>query len=435
VASRSILPALCALGLCLLGDSVACADSGDYEGSSWDPEFNGRISGRWVWTDFPDDSLFRDLLGPSATDLGGEARLNLSLVRDTERARWDFQAGYQFIALHSDTVELARDFPGSPLPIGRVINDDRRWFDLTHTIRDEGTTAVVQRLDRMSVGLTTASTSLRFGRQAITWGNGLVFTPMDIFNPFDPAAIDTEFKLGDDMLYGQYLFANGNDLQAVAVVRRDPLTGEVERSQGSLAAKLHGFAGGQEYDLLAAEHYDDTVLGAGGAWSLGGAIVRGDLTWTRTERDDIWSAVLSASYSWTWNGRNVTGLAEYFYNGFGQSAGEYSPEALATNPDLLARLERGELFTLGRHYLAASATIEVSPLVLFTPNVFVNLGDPSALLQVVTQYDWTRDLRLWAALSLPMGAPGTEYGGIETGLEGRYLSSGIGLFTQLNWYF
>ena len=46
--------------------------------------------------------------------------------------------------------------------------------------------ASLVRLDRISIGYTGEKTVLRFGRQAISWGNGLLFTPMDIFNPFDP---------------------------------------------------------------------------------------------------------------------------------------------------------------------------------------------------------------------------------------------------------
>ena len=45
----------------------------------------------------------------------------------------------------------------------------------------------------------------------------------------------------------------------------------------------------------------------------------------------------------------------------------------------IRRLERGELYTLGKHYAGASATIELTPLFLLTPSLFVNLGDPSAL--------------------------------------------------------
>ena len=154
-----------------------------------------------------------------------------------------------------------------------------------------------------------------------------------------------------------------------------------------------------------------------------------------TENDDILSGVVSVSYSWTWGGKNVTGLLEYYRNGFGQSGGRYGPEDLLQNPDLLRRIERGELFTLGRNYLAASATIELNPRFMLIPNAFINLDDPSALAQFVGQFDWKQNLQLLMALNLPVGSSGTEYGGIETGIEGKYFSSGPGAFVQLAWYF
>ena len=58
---------------------------------------------------------------------------------------------------------------------------------------------------------------------------------MDVFNPFDPAAVDKEYKTGDDMLYGQYLLNNGNDMQGVAMVRRNPLNRRCGSDQSSLA--------------------------------------------------------------------------------------------------------------------------------------------------------------------------------------------------------
>jgi hypothetical protein len=247
--------------------------------------------------------------------------------------------------------------------------------------------------------------------------------------------VDREYKTGDDMLYGQYLFGNGSDAQAVAVVRRDPVSGEVEADQSSLAFKYHGFAGANEYDLLAARHYDETVLGIGGSMALGGAVWQSDLTWTDTDHGGVFSAVTSLSYSWTWSGRNVSGLLEYYYNGFGQTGSDYSPAALRGNMELLQRIERGELYTLGRHYLGASATIEVNPLFLVTPTTLVNLVDPSALLQLVARYDWRQDLQLIAALNLPVGRDGSEYGGIESPVDERYLSTDASLFLQLAWYF
>jgi len=393
--------------------------------------FGGHSKFQFIYLSYPENSVFKDLLGSSAIDNNLETRLKFSSIGD----QWDFKADYQFIAIHADTLQLAEALPGAALPINNVINDERRWWNLTYSYGDDEKTAFIHRLDRLSVGFTTDRTAWRFGRQAISWGNGMIFNPVDVFNPFDPAAVDKEYKTGDDMLYGQYLFSNGNDMQAVAIVRRNPNTGKVEKDHSSLAFKYHGFLGMNEYDLMAAEHYGDQLLGAGGNVSIGGAVLRGDLTWTKTEHDNVWSAVSSLSYSWNWGGKNISGVLEYYYNGFGQRNGDYSTTALLQNPDLLQRIGRGELFTLAQHYLAASATIEMTPLFILIPNIFVNLEDPSALAQVIVQYDWKQNLLLLGSLNLPIGSDGTEYGGIDAPLEGMYFSTGPSLFAQLAWYF
>lgn len=389
----------------------------------------GHLKARLTAQTFPEDSVFRDLLGSSGQDQDVEARVTLA----ADRGGWRFAADYQLIALHGDSLRLAETLPGSALPLDRVIDDDRRWWNLTYRFGDEST-AIVQRLDRLSVGFTTDRSVWRFGRQAISWGNGLLFNPADVFNPFDPAAVDKEYKTGDDMLYAQYLFSDGSDLQGVAVVRRNPVSGNVESDQSSLAIKYHGFLGLNEYDVLAASHYGEALLGIGGNVSAGGAVWRGDLTWSDTG-GGVLSAVASASYSWTWSGMNVSGELEVFHNGFGQADGAYAPAELARNPALLERIARGELYTLARNYLAASATVELTPLLLLTPTLFLNLDDPSALAQVVLEYDLRQDFLLRAALNMPVGPDGSEYGGIESPIEGYYFSSGPGLFAQLAWYF
>ena len=201
-------------------------------------DFGGHSKFRFIYLTYPDNSIFKTPLGADATD----GNLGVRLKFSARKNRWDFKTDYQFIAIHSDLLQLESQLPGSALPLNNVINDDRRWWDLTYSFGDENT-AFIHRLDRLSVGFTTERTAWRFGRQAISWGNGMLFNPVDVFNPFDPAAVDKEYKTGDDMLYGQLLFANGNDLEGVAIVRRNPLTGDVEKDQSSLAFKFHGFRG------------------------------------------------------------------------------------------------------------------------------------------------------------------------------------------------
>ncbi|MDH3806118.1 MAG: hypothetical protein OEU90_11695, partial [Gammaproteobacteria bacterium] len=249
--------------LLLLSCAVALADDSPYD-------FGGHTKFRLVGQSFPDDSLFRDVIGSDAIDVEGDLRLNLS----TSRGRWSFNSDYQLFALHGDSVQLARELGAlSSLSADRFPDDQRRLFDLTHIIDDSSQSVSAHRLDRLWVGYTSEKAVVRFGRQALSWGNGLFYSPMDLVNPFDPAAIDTEFKTGDDMLYLQYLRDSGDDVQGAAVFRRDPLSGDVESDQATVALKYHGFLGESEYDVLVAESYGDTVLGVGGVRSIGGAVV------------------------------------------------------------------------------------------------------------------------------------------------------------------
>ena len=428
---RHFLFLLLSIGISVSPASALFAQSGHEVESATDWSVGGHAKYQFIYLNYPPDSIFHNLLGSHAVDNYLEVRLKFSATRE----RWDFKADYQFIAIYADTLPLASNLPGTPVPINNVISDDRRWWDLTYSYGDDDKAAMVHRLDRLNVGFTTENSAWRFGRQAISWGNGLVFTPMDVFNPFDPATVDKEYKTGDDMLYGQYLFSNGNDLQSVAIVRRDPRTGKVEKDQSSLAFKYHGFVGMNEFDLLAAEHYGDRILGVGSIISLGGAVWRGDLTWTDTDLDSVVSLATSISYSWNWGGKNISGMLELYHNGFGQKDSAYSFGELVQNPDLLKRIERGELFTLARNYLAASATIEMTPLFMLIPNFFINLEDPSALAQFVAQYDWKQDRQVLAALNIPIGPDGSEYGGIEAPVDGLYFSTGPSLFAQFAWYF
>jgi hypothetical protein len=398
-------------------------------GSEW--TFGGHGKYRYIYTGVPSDSIWQDLSGNSLQDHYLEARLKAKV----RRGRWDFNTHVQLISVHADTLSASRDLPMALFPGAAIINDDRRWFDLTHEFTNEAKNATLVRLDRFSVGFTGDTTVVRFGRQAISWGNGLLYTPMDIFNPFDPATVDKEYKSGDDMLYAQYLLGSGNDIQAVAVIRRDPVSGEVEPEQSSVAIKYHGFLAGYEYDLLLSRHYDDLVVGLGGSADIGGAVWRGDLVVSDTQTDTVVTAVAGGSYSWVSGGHNWSGALEYYYNGFGQSGGDYSLAGLAGNENLLQRLARGEIFNLGRHYLGASATIEMTPLLVLSPNMFINLTDPSALAQLVLSYDWQQNIQLLAAMNIPLGSNGSEYGGIEAQQSGLFVSTGASLFAQLAWYF
>ncbi len=392
-------------------------------------ELGGHAKIRATSTQLPDDSLLADFGNDPLNDAGTELRLNLR----HRAGGWRAFADYQLFVLGGDRYELRRRNPALDFGSAALIEDDNRVFDLTHVISEDDNRAVAHRLDRLYASHTTDKTVLNLGRQAVSWGNGLIYNPLDFFNPFDPAAIDTEYKAGDDMVYAQYLRDSGDDIQAVWVGRRNA-DDDVDSAVSSLALKYHGFAGAGEYDLLLAEHFDDNIVGFGGAADIGEAVWRGDIVVTDGDEDDYTSLVLNWSYSWTWR-HNWNATLEYYRNGFGIDDGDYGPEALAANPDLVARIQRGELYTLGENYLGANATVEFTPLWLLTTSLFANLDDDSFLLQLLSRHDLQQDLSLLLALNLPNGDDGSEFGGIDSAVDGRTLGIEASLFAQLAWYF
>ena len=380
-------------------------------------EFGGHTKLRVVGQTYPSDSLFRDLFGSSSIDTQGDLRLNL----EHRQSGWTFNTNYQLAALNGETFS--------------VPDDSRRFFDLTSVIDQGSESALVHRLDRLWVGYSSEKTVVRFGRQALSWGNGMFYAPMDLVNPFNPAAVDTEYKAGDDMLYLQYLRDSGADVQGAYVIRRNYLSGDVDSDAATIATKYHGFRGEGEFDVLVARHYGDNVLGLGASHAIGGANWSGDLVVTDTDLDTVVQFSTNLSYSWNWADKNMSGVFEYHFNGFGQHSGSYDPVSLLGNPDLLLRLGRGESFTVGRHYLAGSIMIEMTPLWSLSPTLLMNVSDPSGLFQLITNYSLSDNMTLLASLNFPLGNNGSEFGGIESGIPGRYLSTDAGVFVQWAWYF
>ncbi|MFL0804155.1 MAG: hypothetical protein K6L81_10560 [Agarilytica sp.] len=407
---------------------------------------SGALKARAVHTRYPTDSVFNQILGE---EVFGRARtdknvhLRLDSVWDVS-SRWHAELDYEIETRYSEALNYPADslglFQSDPLP-----SDDQRLMNLTQVFSSGGERASFHRLDRLSFNFQGDQNILKLGRQAISWGNGMIYTPMDFFNPFDPARIDTEYKPGDDMVYGQHLFLNGDDAQLVYVARRNA-RGDFSGNESSLAMKYHGFFGEREFDVLLSQHYNDEVFALGALHSVGGTIVRGDVVLTKTSENiavnsagaTFVSWVANLSYSWVSWGKNMSGVLEYFHNGFGVAKDDYNAIGLQQNPELLARMSRGELFTLGKNYVALSVLVEASPLWLLTPNVFINGDDGSGLFQLVSQYDMTQNLQVSAALSLPFGKEGSEFGGLETPSleeESKYASYASSIYVQASWYF
>jgi hypothetical protein len=415
---------LCAFLLCLQIFSLSvygtAAEKRPNNLSTWyqnlNPQWGGYLKTRGAASWYDDRTLYGTIGSNPYLDGSIDGRLKNQLYFGD----WgQFETHYEIILFGGDTrrknQEIEQRFPNldKTFFLKGPVNDNRRFFDLTAVISEDDEYVLYHRLDRLALTLLPTWGVVRAGRQAVTWGNGFLFNPMDLFNPFAPTDVDRDYKLGDDLLAVQFSLPLDGDMQFLLVPRRDSVDGDVESDQSSLAGKLHLIHRALEFDLMVARHYEDDIIGIGGSGYLGAAAWRMDATYTLLDEespsDSYLSLVANIDYSWMWSGKNYYGFLEFFFNGLGEDT--YA-EAL-TKPDIVKRLARGELFTLGRAYLSGMIQMEVHPLLNIFLTIINNLADPSGVIQPRATWDIITDLQLNFGGNIYYGDDDTEYGGFQ----------------------
>jgi hypothetical protein len=361
----------------------------------------------------------------TANDASG----NFRLTWEPTWGDWGLQVHYVIQAENGPAVSIARTEAGLiPIPPPTLLN-------LTGVFENDGEWLASQRIDRLALTYSTPDLVVRVGRQALTWGSGLVFRPMDLFDPFSPTDTDTEYKPGVDMLYVQKLFADGSDLQLIVAPRSDRFGGPIKADASSAALHYHTTLLGHQTTFLAAFDHGDVVTAIGVNGALGGATWNAEVVPTALRKGGVpVSAIVNISDAVTLFGRNVTVFGEYYRNGFGPSDSPRSFAALS--PALVNRLARGQVFTTRRDYLAGGMTLEATPLLTLSPTLILNLNDGSALALVAATYSLADNVTLVAGAQAPIGPARTEFGGLPlTATRPLLLAPPGQIYIQLRRYF
>jgi hypothetical protein len=396
-------------------------------------EFGGHVKAQLLYQNHASDDVAAAVVSEHSDLESIETRGNLAWRYHA----WDVSVQGQLQFLHGDLGGGAEEPRLAGVRLVRLPlldNSDRdQVFDLSGRI-SEGDAHLLGRLDRLALGFTRGPLVARAGRQASSWGGGLVFQVLDLFDPFPPDAIDTEYKPGVDMLTAQWLFDNGDDLQAIVVPRRASRDEPLTASRSSATVKWHHFASSLDLSVLVARHYEDDIAGLGASGNLAGGLWRCDLALTILDDGDaVFSGLVNFDRTWVWGGRNVAGYAEFFRNGFGVTSLDGGAESLP--PPLLQRLGRGELFNLGLYELAAGLRLEWTPLTTIEPTILMNLNDASTYVLVQAHHDWRQNLELAAGAQFPIGKRGSEYGGLRLESFHAYLAPGNTMWLRASWYF
>ena len=149
-----------------------------------------------------------------------------------------FQVHHSSVLQAGDTAQWGQ---GAVAQVDQMTaTDAHRLLDMTWQTDTGRRHQWSHRIDRMSVQWQQADWSVTLGRQAVSWGSGIVFQPLDPFNPFAPTAVDRDYKNGDDLVLVERLLPNGHDLQVLHVMRRDDRQ-QLRSRVSSTATKWHGY--------------------------------------------------------------------------------------------------------------------------------------------------------------------------------------------------
>lgn len=374
---------------------------------------------------WPDGSSLETALGFSSLQTN---RAGLRAMVDAELLGGQFELHGAVNRVNGDNIALQSALAGmSPSSPPATL------FDLSGE-NIAGDTALQWGIDRLNLTWTTDSFVFKVARQAITWGNGLVFSPSDVVAPFSPNAIDRSYKTGTDMIYAQYLFDNGADLQAVYIPRPEIVGGTVSADASTTALRGYANVGGLDVTAMLAKDRGDLVFALGGSGALGEGALKGDIV--------LWDPLGgSIDPSWVVNYSNFASFGDlgfsYFVEAYQNGFGTASDTTLSALPvTLSSRMATGQVFFAGRHFWAAGAQAFVTQDLMLAPTVIVNADDRSALLSVTANYTLGDNTDVSLNYSNPFGADGTEFGGRETSLgSGNFVGPSRSLSLTISHFF
>lgn len=238
-------------------------------------------------------------------------------------------------------------------------------------------------LDRASVAWRGGPAELTVGRQAIGWGRGVLFGAVDLFAPFSPLEADRAWRRGVDAARAEVRLGERASIDAAAAFGQD-----ADPDASIYAARVRGYAGEADAELLLGRRARDLVVGAATSAAVGDAEAHAEAALFRTPAANpdplfgdarlVAKAVVGGSYRFPL-GNGVPVWVEYHYSGFG-AARPGEQLARFADPSFAARLARGDTQITNRHAVALLATYEANEEATFQLLWLVSPRDGSGVL-------------------------------------------------------
>jgi len=347
-----------------------------------------------------------DAAPPSGSDPFSAGGTNVGLLRlrlDTSyrSGAWTFDAAYdnRWASSTGLSLGLSSALPANtPAPF--------RISQVGGVAARSGNTVDYYELDRAFAAHNGKSVDVTVGRQAIGWGRGVLFSAVDIFAPFAPLQVDQEWRRGVDAANVDVKLSDTSSAQVVSAFGPN-------WDQSALGARLRGYLGSIDAEILVAKRAEDTMYGLTSSAALGNAEVHGEFAVFQTPGDVpdtgfggnpslVPKAVLGVSNNFLW-GNGLKVAAEYHYSGFG-AASPSGMAALLANPAFQKRLIRGDTQILGRQALGMQASSQFNTSWSGSLLLLQSLIDPSGVVVPAAVWDLSDSVSLLGTMFQSYGA-------------------------------
>ncbi|UCD63112.1 MAG: hypothetical protein JSW34_10180 [Candidatus Zixiibacteriota bacterium] len=337
---------------------------------------------------------------PDETTVGAVSnRVRFNLV-GRPHPRLTLNLSYDFSPRVQDQVL----FTESDLDLGigssvyRAVDIDRRLYP----DEDEpvGSFAIFQNLDRAYAAIETGPADFYVGRQAIAWGSARVINPTDVLAPFMFNELDIEDRIGVDAVRMRVPMGFMGEIDAGWAFGDDF---EFENSALFLRSKFYWRR--NDVALMAVAFRENLMTGIDLTRAIGGAGFWLEAGYVFTDafdsdRRDADQDYLRASVGMDYSLRDGTYLfAEYHFNDAGSGDADDYVDALAS-----IAYREGAVYLLGRHYLTPGVVYQITPLLILSAEVLVNLNDGSFFTLPRLEYNIAEDIYLSGGAYVGVGS-------------------------------
>ena len=196
----------------------------------------------------------------------------------------------------------------------QTIQSDGGWVDMTFYIIEKPKFIFHSMIDRLWLRYQKDKLEISLGRQRVNWGINTIWNSNDLFNAYNFIDFDYIERPGSDVVRVIY---SGDDMSSVELVFMPTNKG---RNVIAGMYKINKF--GYDIQFIAADYFDDIVLGGGWAGNISNAGFKGEVSYFINKYvDNALSVSTSLDYSFK-SGYYL--LGSYLYNSQGRNKPGFS---------------------------------------------------------------------------------------------------------------